>query len=311
MQIDPRRRVVGRWLVGALLVLLAACALWWVRSTRQPDELPTQDRDRSNGGDNIALADESSGSRLVQSSPYRAIPGDDFLLRRMNDEQLELEHARIAELIELDLRHSWDHSTCLLEMARRGGERWTSFLRVERELARIPESAGPPHVGAESELTVLTALRRAEGRPDPGRMVLRSTSPRSSRVGEGLKLEYALRNEDPDDSFEVSTWDFERVRAEVRDASGALVPRKQSPDVLGGGPAESWRLQPGASTKDSPGQGWWTFELSEQFELAPGEYSLELGYAADRWAETAFLEDTRGLVVLRSSAVSLVVIASK
>jgi hypothetical protein len=232
-------------------------------------------------------------------------------LGHMDDMQLESEHARVVELIEREgLQHAWEHSAYLLEMARRGGERWMSFLRRELELVRDSGGAEDSHFGAESELAVLTALRRAEGRPDPARIVLRSATPRTLREGEGLELEFALLNNDPDAAFAVSTWLFQRVRLEVRDATGALVPRKHQPNVTAGGAAEGWPLEPGVSTAESPGAGWWSVELGEPFALPAGEYSLELVYAADR-ERIAFADDTSGLVVVRSSPIFLAVTAAK
>lgn len=289
-----RPRAAARCLLGATLGVLLASGLWWIRSAQTPRGPATQERAGAIGRNEAALPD-----------------ANDFALSRLSDEELELEHMRIAELMQVDYRSSREHSACLLEMARRGGRRWTTFLRRELDIARQLETARPSHVNPSGELAVLTALRRAEGRPDPARLVLRSTSQRTLRAGEKLVLEYALRNEDPDQTFEVSTWDFQRVRAAVRDASGAIVPRRPPPDVVAGGAAESWRLQPGASSTDSPGHGWWTFDLSEQFELSPGEYSLELAYAADRDEPIAFAADTRGLVVVRSGLVALVVESEK
>jgi hypothetical protein len=160
------------------------------------------------------LACEREQLRVDRGAVGLADRGEDARLRRMDDVQLELEHARIAELIRREgLQHAWDHSKCLLEMARRGGDRWTSFLRRELELAR--------------------------------------------------------------------------------DATGALVP-----------------LKPGASTAESPGDGWWSAELGEQFALPAGEYSLELVYAADR-EEIAFAHDVSGLVVVRSARIPLAVLAAE
>jgi hypothetical protein len=51
-------------------------------------------------------------------------------------------------------------------------------------------------------------------------------------------------------------------------------------------------------------------ELGEQFALSAGDYSLELVYAADR-ERIAFANDTCGLVVVRSTALSLAVTAAK
>jgi hypothetical protein len=44
-----------------------------------------------------------------------------------------------------------------------------------------------------------------------------------------LELVFALRNQDRDSAFAVSTWLFQRVRLEVRDGAGEFVPRKPRP----------------------------------------------------------------------------------
>jgi hypothetical protein len=189
-------------------------------------------------------------------------PGSTRWLERMSDDELLAQFAR--EPLE----------ACLVVMAKRGGPRWQGFLRealeAERTRARVDEVA-------PQDLELLTALRRAQGRPDP--LVLR---PMRTGALEGTlaelpvaELELVNAGEEP---FCLSVGGsyrsgrFARCAVEALDPAGKALAVLPSPSDFGGGMYAREALEPGSTVP-------LTLPLGAYVAFpAPGEYRVRVHY---------------------------------
>ncbi|MBL8803007.1 MAG: hypothetical protein JNN27_13475 [Planctomycetes bacterium] len=232
-----------------------------------------------------------------------AAPGSDVLVRGMDDDALELEYRRWLDLRSRNGIHERGVEVCLGEMARRGGERWIKLLGDELRETQRRRTAHEIVVNDHDELVLLTCLRRAQRRPDPARLVLRSASQLRGPASALPPLRFEIRNVDPELAFEFSTDSFLRLRAEIVDAQGVAAVRRPPPSVVRGGPATQGALQPGKGSIQTFGHSLhlgiaWDFE-----PLAPGEYTVTVLYSPV--AEIAFSESARGWIVVRAEPVTL------
>jgi hypothetical protein len=218
-----------------------------------------------------------------------------------------------------DQRTSGDPLTfesCLHEMARRGGEPWVALLREELARARadvdvVSGREGPPH-----DLEVLTALRRAERKPDPLELAVEWEG---TPVFEFPELPvFALRivNRDEDgEAFGLTiggdyrSGRLARWAVELEGAEGERVGRRVDwPWGVGGGLFTRGVLAPGRSL------GWEPLRFADEQDeprplrlpmreyatpVGPGAYVARVLYHDQR--DLTYVTDLRRLVLSRSA----------
>lgn len=143
---------------------------------------------------------------------------------------------------------------CLLEMARRGTERWREFLATELERGRAEEASRVYTLRSQLEVQYLTALRRAQGKRDPLEVIFDPRTKPEAVFPEMPPLICALKNVDDDrESVTLSTrfgtystGRSPRCRLEVVSPDGRLLPILPDPDnIRDGGLSFSKPLLPG------------------------------------------------------------------
>jgi hypothetical protein len=233
-----------------------------------------------------------------------AAPGSDVLLRGMDDDELELEYRRWLDLRSRNGNHELGVEVCLGEMARRGGERWIKLLEGELRETQRRRTSDKFVVNEHNELVLLTCLRRAQRRPDPARLVLRPASQLRGPASDLPPLRFEIRNVDPELAFEHSTYDYQRLRAEIVEAQGVAAARRRPPSSGAVSIAsERAPLQPGKGSSEAF-DDWLHLGVAGQFEpLAPGEYTVTVLYSPV--AEIAFGESARGWIVVRAEPFTL------
>jgi hypothetical protein len=169
-----------------------------------------------------------------------AVAGSDAVLRRMSDDELLAEHDRIRELLERNAAHERELETCLTEMARRGGVRWIAFLQAELDALRARERADEWRMNEPPELVLLTALRRAQRRPDPLAIEIVTAGPTETTFPDLPTLELRLTNVDRDESFWLMTAHLWQLRLDVQTSNGSPVAPLERWHELGG-PSEAPR----------------------------------------------------------------------
>jgi len=227
--------------------------------------------------------------------------GSDNALRRLDDASLERWFHLVREC--LDDRSREYMESCLLEMARRGGDHWVGFLR-QLLAARRAQLSPTPGSFSCSEWILLTSLRRAERQPDPLRVEIADEGLRDG-VHDGFgPVQAILRNVDATESLSLKlrTSDARgmsgRIRAEIRDAAGVLITPLPQRFTWG---RYSWfsnvELKPGESRS-------FVVDLADCVpRLAPGEYRLTLQYHDNE--EIAHLAQVRGRIVASSASIPL------
>lgn len=163
----------------------------------------------------------------------------------------------------------------IAECGRRGGSRWSAFLEArEQELLR--NLADPPLHGLW--LPIQSALRRTRGEAPPLRVVVhpddQGTRPRNAN----LPIRFAIENVDP-----VHAYDLSFVRSDalvvVEDAAGRPRGRKRFPDFPHVGLASHSRVAAGESTTTHDAEGWWSIDVTDEFELGEGDWTVRLVYS--------------------------------
>ncbi|HVS11596.1 MAG TPA: hypothetical protein VMS76_17130 [Planctomycetota bacterium] len=201
-------------------------------------------------------------------------PGSAKLLERMSDDEIE-SHYRGA-------RRSASHTTrqsleaCLGVMARRGGERWITFLLEALEASRrVPEEEAPWE--APEDLEILAVLRRAQGRPDP--LALRLLDGRAFECAFPQSIVVRVRIENADEEAFRATRGgsyrsgrFARVRVEATGPKGEILPQAPSPGFMGGGLSTRMPL--------APGEGWEEHVALDHYVRFPrcGRYRVRILY---------------------------------
>lgn len=182
-----------------------------------------------------------------------AAPGAEKLLGRLGDDGLEAHYREAMHLRSLDYGHQRRVEACLLEMARRGTPLWASFL--EAELARIRSEDESVRTDLESglDLEYLTALRRAQDRPDPLIVTVLGDPPFEATFPEAPAIRCRLENADAGgESFVVTSGGsyrsgrFARCRVDAIAPGGrALTPLPEPGGLGGGGISRDEVLEPG------------------------------------------------------------------
>ncbi len=177
----------------------------------------------------------------------------------------------------------------LLEMARRKGPTITGYLSRKHE--------------EHPSLELLTALRRAQNKPDPLPIVLGGPEQEESIFPNLPILDVALVNKDAQkkpigyqEGGDYRGGRQERWRFDVRDAKGNPVPVKPREDPEGGGLS-------GYSTLKA-GESWNTIlDMRRFIDLTPGDYTVTVEYH-DRQEIASHLH-TAGLMLCRSEPFKL------
>lgn len=220
-------------------------------------------------------------------------PGSDTLLRRMDDIALEAAYNAIVSLQP----SRWgarerEYEACLTEIARRSGDRWIAFLRSQLDQRRALD---PEHgnLGLRpNELVLLTALRRAERKPDPLEIGL-DIPPLVTATFPCLPIvKVRLKNVDPSESFAMTigggpdgSGRFERCRIDALDSLGASVAPWPSTPWQGSHlfghsmikPGEAFGLGIEPELPDFRPET--TLDLNQFIVLPrPGEYSMRVQY---------------------------------
>ena len=161
------------------------------------------------------------------------------------------------------------HDLCLTEVVNRGGRHWetvlTDLLKARAERRKEVEAEVKQFQGVdskdktpemreaegtlyqerwrlESDLEILTALRRVQKKDDPLIILVPGLAERYCKLGYPLVFEALLVNIDPQHQPVNIAWGggcrsgrLERWRFEVKDADGAVLPPKELHAMMGGG----------------------------------------------------------------------------
>src|SRR5262249_27550126 len=196
-------------------------------------------------------------------------------------------------------------SRCLVELSRRGGPVAVSFLTRKRDELLAPQGAGGDR-GRRDESTVefLTALRRAQGQPDPVPVVVSVPGEGESIFPNLPVVDGALVYRDVQktpvtfrEGGDYRSGRQERWRFAVRDPRGKAMPvRSHWGSGIGGGIYAMAVLKPGES--------WGTALPMRNFiDLPPGDYTAVVQYHDEE--TIAGLPDTKGLLVCQSEPFKL------
>lgn len=203
------------------------------------------------------------------------VPGSSVYLATLDDAALARRYAA-CQLGGYDAPRV-EH--CLLEMVRRATPHWIAFL--EQELERIRADAASQRSPDPRELTYLTALRRAEGKPDPLQVVV-AGAVFATRLPATPVLDLALTNADVDGaSFPLArggsyrSGRFARCTLDATDAAGRRLATLPAPGSMGGGMFSRGTLSPGASIPIR-------LDLGDYVRFpGPGEYTVRVLYHDD------------------------------
>lgn len=202
-----------------------------------------------------------------------------------------------------------DVEACLLEMARRKSERWKKLLADELAAAR-PKAAKKPKKGKEGDaappaetphdLELLTALRRAQGKPDPLTIELDAKPPFDATFPATPSLRVRLRNVDKEaygitDGGSYRSGRFARLHVEAVDQNGARAPVITSFGMgIGGGMFGRRLFEP---------KQWIDLDVDLGNYVrfpGPGDYQVRLSYHDDE--TIADVDRIEGYVVSESPA---------
>ena len=182
-----------------------------------------------------------------------------------------------------------DVEACLVEMGRRKSERWKKYLASELAAlhpAAKPKSAKPGkghdagETGeADADLSLLTALRRAQGKPDPLAIVLGAPPPYDAIFPETPKVAFSLKNVDASkETFGITeggsyrSGRFARIHVEATGPDGARVAVRTQFGMMGGGMSGRSHLAAGESRAGE-------IKLGDFISFpGPGVYQVRLCY---------------------------------
>lgn len=177
------------------------------------------------------------------------VPGSRKCLHSLPDSELERIYRDAGRGIPFSCDSVHDVDTCLTEMIERGGSRWTAFIAAEVEGTHpspdvdedededesVDPHAPPPPKIAYRNPRLLTALRRAQHRPDPvvlevvGAPIIETTFP------DVPKLSYRFKNvDDGGEMLALGSFDrgTESSRIEVRGPNGSTIDVRRDDDVM-------------------------------------------------------------------------------
>ncbi|QDU26129.1 hypothetical protein ETAA8_12030 [Anatilimnocola aggregata] len=270
------------------LIFLAAVAVsWGVQHHRAQEELATQ---RNN---HWFTFDRNKGP-TPESLRRRQILKE---LREFNDQDLL---ARFNRSLQQDRTVIYtdqpEYSCCLTEMATRG-------LSTELEL-HLKEKTLVAGSWVPENTTELTALRRAQGKPDPLKITV---GPGAQGPGgyelASHRIEVLLQNVDVDNQLvhhvhsqernydQLSQW-----RVELKDVHDQPVPNSNYVDLVRGGTSYRSHLQRGETEK---------YHFDVRKYVAPpatGRYRLQVILGSER-DYIEYEPDLTGLIVIRSEPV--------
>jgi hypothetical protein len=226
------------------------------------------------------------------------VPGSTKYISRIDDEALAQRYELMMRLPRWPMIES-----CLLEMARRGTKHWKEFLAGE--LARIrTEDDGGRHRSNDREVLYLTALRRAQGKPDPLSVLIDPEAELETVFPEFPILTCTLRNDDVDEeSFMVSdggsyrSGRFARCRLDVTGPDGRPVPALPRFGSMGGGVLFRRELEPGELVRFS------IRLLDYAAFTSPGEHRIRILYHDEE--DIADEESAAGRIVSSSPTFTL------
>lgn len=162
----------------------------------------------------------------------------------------------------------------LEECGRRGGPRWIEFL-AEREEELVRNLEDPAQRGVW--LALQSALRRSRGEGLPLRVVVHPDDLETAPRGPSIPIRFALQNVDP-----VHSYDLAFIRADalasVQSPAGRDAPRKRFPNLPHVGLARHARVAPGETTTTHDAEGWWTVDVSDEFDFGEGDWTVRLLY---------------------------------
>jgi tetratricopeptide (TPR) repeat protein len=203
------------------------------------------------------------------------------------------------------LGYRGERTEYLLEMSRRKGPVIVRFL-TDMYAAYLEERQGDPgrKLWDDSNVELLTALRRAQNKPDPLPIVVSGPEEMETIFPNLPVIEAALVNRDAQKrrvTFQAGG-DYrsgrqDRWRFDVRDARGNMMPVKQHQGIIEGG---------GLSTSGvlKHGESWDTIVPMRKFiELPPGDYTVTVEYHDQKTISDH--PHTAGLLVCRSEPFKL------
>jgi len=185
-------------------------------------------------------------------------PGSLRHVRQLDDDALERLYFAAKEGCGFSGDPAHDADSCLAVMAERSGPRWIEFF--EKQLEPPPESdrQATASFKFESNITLLTALRRAQRKRDPCTIevaagpVVESVFPDAPIVGYTLRNVDELRVTLRLTSYELGKRGMNRYcRIEARDEEGREVRRFSSSSFNGGGMGSSRTIEPEGSAESS------------------------------------------------------------
>lgn len=218
----------------------------------------------------------------------------------------------LAPLIDVGLCAAFARATtpaarsrCLVEMSRRGGPVVVSFLtRKHDELAAAQRPNGNRNRRDESTVELLTALRRAQGKPDPLPVIADVPGEVESIFPNLPVVDASLVNRDAEktpltfkDGGDYRSGRQDRWRFDVRDARGKAMAVKQHRGLVEGGGLYHMSVLKHEEL-------WETVLPMRKFiDLPPGDYTVVVEYHDEETISD--LPDTAGLVVCRSKPFKL------
>jgi hypothetical protein len=242
--------------------------------------------------------------------PRAAGPSDAAVQRRgalekfaaLSDAALDEQFAALAASGQW--HHATDYEPCLTEMVRRG-----MVDSLQKHYDALMHSGSEPNHGFPKNLELLTALRRAQGRPDPLRIEVSLGGAAQLQINESAPaVRAAVTNVDAERQPVHFTrgGDYrggrrERWRAVLTDSRGRRVRESNFMSFMGGGIASLGPFEFGASDQDGH-----AFDLRRY--VAPtrsGKYQLQLVYHNE--VDIASDPDLDGLIVTRSEPIDVVI----
>jgi hypothetical protein len=204
--------------------------------------------------------------------------GDPEYAKGFDDDALEREFVRIEEISKVTSSAHGSLEALATEMVRRGGERWVALLRSRLDADRAAEREERYADKTLHELTWLILLRRAQRRPDPCRLEIHPDDLKRPYFTPAVRVRMAIRNVDPEESFETGTDGHSNVYAAFDSDSTGVRPMLRSDLPIPGGMSERYRLLPGEQSAEKRNMGWWDIDLSMRFDLHEGDWVLRLEY---------------------------------
>lgn len=163
----------------------------------------------------------------------------------------------------------------LLEASRRGGERWIGFLEARRSEMRASSSL-PADFGG-TWITLLTALRLAQGRPIVAKVVVHPDDCDGTPRASFEDVRFEVINLDSEERIELMDW-VQIGRFEVSDAQGRPARRAQPIHRTWNVPVRMIDLPPGATSRQVEGH-WWRADLKDDYILGEGDWTVTLLYS--------------------------------